>query len=331
MSEYPDRGWLPVQTEIQLRPTLIPKANVRWMEFGDTPLTDPFMVHTMQRLREQVPPAREITTDLDTVLRTAAASAPVRPSGLIFHVSRCGSTLLANALRTAEGVSVVSEPLAANHLFYPSHGETSAYLKARWDGRRRQALEAMFSLFARYKTGEPEKLLVKLPSICTLGIEAARKWWPEVPFLMIVRDPVEVIVANLPGGGFMELQKDPPRAAQLFGWDITGMSPEVYAAHVQGDFCRAARQAFDAAHDRSKCKVMDYADLNSEGILEASAFLGIQPRRFERVMGSYSKDPTGQAGFRDDRKEKHRRASKAVLDAAEQWAQQPYRELRMWR
>jgi hypothetical protein len=67
------------------------------MEIGSTPLAEPFFSHTIDRLRKEDPPPREMETDMETLLRVGARLPQVRPSGFIFHISHCGSTLIANA------------------------------------------------------------------------------------------------------------------------------------------------------------------------------------------------------------------------------------------
>jgi hypothetical protein len=44
------------------------------------------------------------------MFRFSALFPRIQPTGFIFHISRCGSTLLANALKTANQVLVVAAP-----------------------------------------------------------------------------------------------------------------------------------------------------------------------------------------------------------------------------
>jgi len=93
-------GWLPVEISERY-------AIVRWMRLGAEPLVEPFFSHVVERLRIRNPPAVEFETDLFALSGVQAHLPPVAPRAIIFHMSRCGSTLMLNALRAA-GARVVA-------------------------------------------------------------------------------------------------------------------------------------------------------------------------------------------------------------------------------
>ncbi len=323
------RGWLPIEMGLDRHPPVAPEGIVRWMEFGDTPLVEPFFSHTVDRLRQVVPPAREWDTDLDAVLRLASRVAPVKPAGFIFHISRCGSTLVANGLRTAEGTVLVSESKAITRLLLP-RSEGGAYIEKRWTERRHALLESLFTLFANYRTGTAERLLIKFSSVSTLSLPMVRAYWPDVPCLVIVRDPAEVIVANLPGGGWMDLKNSPERAEEVFGFDgapVAEMTREEYAARVVGELLRSAM-----AGPAALCQLVDYEDLNERRIREIAAFFGLQlpeaEKKLEFVLGHYAKDPAARRPFEDDRARKQQQVTPAIRRAAQRWVMPAYIDLR---
>jgi len=91
-------GWAPVKFYDQHR-------RVAWMRFGEAGLREPFFEQSVRRLRTQrIVDIRH--TDSDVLLD---AEETVPPSGFIFHISRCGSTLLTNALREYPQNIVISE------------------------------------------------------------------------------------------------------------------------------------------------------------------------------------------------------------------------------
>ena len=117
------------------------------------------------------------------------------------------------------------------------------YLEAKWDGTRLVALQALFSIYAHYRTGQPEPVIVKFPSLNILDLPIVREVWSDVPCLGIIRDPVEVMVANLHGPGFMTLQQTPERTGRLLGWTD---SSESIASMRRSDFVaqRGAMQPY---------------------------------------------------------------------------------------
>ncbi len=321
-------GWLPVEIAFDPQPAVISEAMVSWLEFGSAPLAEPFLERTVARLRQATPPAREITTDLETMVRVSGRLPAIRPAGFIFHISRSGSTLIANALKTADRAVVVSESVPVTTLLRPYSDSAGPYLSARWNRSRRTLLESLFSLYACYRTGEPEPLVIKFVSINILCMAVVRSYWPEVPCVVVVRDPVEVMVASLEGGGWMNLKASPELAREFFGWESSPeeMSDEEFSARVLGRYFACALEAVDA-----KCMVIDYEDLNARRIQDIASFFAIElpsgAKSLERVFRVYAKDP-GNRQFRDDRARKQQRASASVRSAAREWVMGPYHELR---
>jgi hypothetical protein len=325
-----------VEIGLDLQPAVVPEALVHWMEFGSTPLAEPFFSGTVDKLRQAIPPAREMATDIETLLRVSARLPAVRPSGFIFHLSHCGSTLVANAMKTSDQAVVVSESRPVSHLLRRRSQTVNPYLCDRWDGIRRASLNALFSLFAHYRTGEPEALVIKLVSLDLLSIQLMRSYWPDVPCVIVIRDPVEVMVTNLKGRGWMSLKERPEYATELFGWTnlpraAAAMIDEEFCARVLGSFCASALQVLPSGGD-ARCMVVDYMDLSPDRMREIAAFFGLQLREqgkaVDEVFQSYAKDPEKKVRFRDDRDLKQRLATVLIRSAANQWAMESYTELR---
>ena len=95
------RGWLPVRLSFHGH-----KPRVEWLFFGHKVLSEPFFQQSVSRLRADNQNVATRTTGPNILLR---CKQEIPPSGFIFHVSRCGSTLLSNALKTVPGMVVISE------------------------------------------------------------------------------------------------------------------------------------------------------------------------------------------------------------------------------
>jgi hypothetical protein len=203
------RGWLPVSIGIEAQSK---QTIVRWLEFGPARLAEPFFAHTVEKLRRSNPPARETVTGVETLLEIGETLAPITPSGFIFHVSRCGSTLIANALKTVDTAVVVSEPAPLSVLLHPDADSFAAGTGASWDQLRRTLFSYLVSLYANYRTGEPQQVVIKFQSWNISLWQVVRSYWPEVPCVVVIRDPVEVMTANLAGGGWMDFKESPEMA-----------------------------------------------------------------------------------------------------------------------
>jgi hypothetical protein len=331
MASTPAFGWLPIDIGFDPQPAAVGEALVRWMEFGSTPLAEPFLDHTVDRLREANPAAREIDTDIETLVRVGCRTPAVRPAGFIFHLSHCGSTLIANALKTSGRAIVVSESRALTRLLRNRCEDVHPYLRERWDRTRRTLLNSLFNLFGRYRTGQPEPLVIKFVSLDILSMRVIRSCWPEVPCAVVIRDPVEVMVTILRGGGWMSFKKHPQMARTLFGWNdpsrsAAEMTNEEYCARVLGRFCASALESLDG-----NSLVVDYAGLNPKRMREIGEFFGIGIGDTTGIFERYAKDPAQTLRFSDDHEMKQKLATVLVRSAANQWAMDSYSELRDWK
>ena len=107
MSKTPDlKGWLPVSIS---KHTAEPV--VEWCRFGTRRFTESFFDHTVQNaMREPFNLLFRHQTSLDTLVDWQMKCPGMQPSGFIFHMSRCGSTLVAQMLAALPEHIVLSEP-----------------------------------------------------------------------------------------------------------------------------------------------------------------------------------------------------------------------------
>jgi len=133
--------WLPVR--FLFHPS---GSSVLWIDFGAEELTDPFFNRQINRLQRAGRPMR--TTTIDQFLAVAKLVPPASPSGYICHVSRCGSTLLANAMKVEGRSTVFSEaqPLyqLLNRDSFPGTGLENEDVSSI----RRRLLDAFFGIYA---------------------------------------------------------------------------------------------------------------------------------------------------------------------------------------
>src|SRR6516165_1265487 len=97
MSAVELASWIPIAINLEDE-----TPSVDWGDFGALRFTDPFFDNTVARWASGKPPPRTVRTGLDALVVLDQAPS-LDPSGLIFHLSRCGSTLLAQLLRQISG------------------------------------------------------------------------------------------------------------------------------------------------------------------------------------------------------------------------------------
>jgi hypothetical protein len=327
-------GWLPIEIVLEGYPALVwpgavPGTTVRWIHFGGKRLTEPFFRQSVAHLRGGAFPALEIEADIRSIVREGSQKPAHPPSGFIFHVSRCGSTLICNALKTLENAQVAAEPRPITRLFMPCAPQHDRIDPQREEERHVLA-ECLFNLFSCYRTGQPEPVVVKFTSQNSLCLSAIRGLWPNIPCLFVIRDPVEVMVSNLKDGKLNRFIESPALACQMCGTHpstLTGMSVEDFCARVLGRY-------FDAAIDElgPNVRIIDYSDINEASICSIANFFQLDPLSdsvsLHTVFERYAKDQTGNTIFCGDRLEKLKGASPRIQEAANQWAIPQYMQLR---
>lgn len=164
--------------------------------------TEPFHDQYIERCRQQISLNQFLRprTSLLALIGWETAWLP-SPAGFIFHLSRCGSTLLSGSFAKLGDVNVLSESqLLTEVLLDPSLS----------DSEKKAALPKLISL--QGGTGHEEadqdgnvlkrnKTVIKWNAWDILFWPVIRSVYPDVPVVLIVRDPVEILASHhrLPG------------------------------------------------------------------------------------------------------------------------------------
>jgi hypothetical protein len=289
-------GWLPTEIVFKSGSQIIRADStsdniVRWMYFGQTSLNEPFFRQTVSKLREHNPPALEIELTEDSIFRAGRKSRNLLPLGFIFHASRCGSTLVSNALRIFDELQVVAEACPITGLFLPCGDQN--YLSAGYEciAKRKNLAENLFNIFSTYREDHQVPIIVKFSSLNSICLPNVRNLWPTVPSIFIMRDPVEIIASNLRDWRASPFAESNAIARELCGADSSNEIPtEEYAARVIARY-------FDAAISQigSNLMILDYKNINMETPRKIAKFFELAlPDDYEEKVRSvfrvYSKD-----------------------------------------
>ena len=315
------KGWLPVDAIV-----VDGRPGLWWMEMPDVSLTEPFFQQTVERVKTENN-RRELFTEFDVLLQLQKVLDTVPPTGFIFHSSRCGSTLLANACKAIANSIVLSEANAIDKLI--ARFITDATDKVK---------ESVYSVFLRgvvhalgqRRTGTEQHLFIKFACCSFAQIERIRRIWPSVPWVFLYRDPIETIVSNLTDVPPWLLDNDRRVLAS-----ITGVSPEQVEEMRLEELCaRTIGSFYSLAHRLANGPglLLNYNQLSVPVISRVLSFFKVSPSAEEMetiARGSriYSKDVSGTREFVADADAKQNLASDLVREAAETWAIKPYRLL----
>jgi hypothetical protein len=318
------KWWLPVDALIDNgRPA------VEWMDLREVSFDEPFFHETVARVKANRA-ADSVITDLDFLLQMDKICDAVEPAGFIFHTSRCGSTLLANACRSLNGSLVMAEAPVLDKI--ASRFFTDAERSSTKELLYMLFLKAAVTALGQRPTVVGNKYFVKFACTSTLQMRRIRRVWPNVPFVFLYRDPVEVIVSNLRSmPEWMRPKSNPTTAAAIVDvdvYEVENLTPEEFCARAMGRFFAEALASVDGP-----TKHVNYIELTSpDGLVAAVRFFGIQPSTEEldaikEVSRLYSKDSTRSRTFQSDGQSKRASASASVIELAAKWALPFYEQL----
>jgi hypothetical protein len=208
---------------------------VEWCYLGSAPLSDPFLVETIQKAVDT--PFGSLFrrhTRMSALERWRELSPGVPPAGFIFHSSRCGSTLISRMLSQLSENLVLSEPEPVTAIVHSQFRSPHASPEQRVEWLR----NLMSALGQR--RGRERKLFVKLEPHDIFMLPLFRMAYPEVPWLFLYRDPIEVLVSNLRQPPAYLTGGLPPGT----GVDLTGVrEPDECVAATLGAVMKSAAAA----------------------------------------------------------------------------------------
>jgi hypothetical protein len=228
--------WLPARAALHPTGLYFALRDIRTAE-----LQDPFMQETIARVA-----ARESVVQIarEDVGKGAAGTSP---AGIVFHVSRCGSTLVSQLLKQHVGLVVYAEPLPVNEILLPPH---------KWP--RAELVGALRSLGAAFARHARKPYVLKLTSWNTLFCDIVAEAFPDSPWVLCLRDPVEVGVSLLqrPAGWIWDGDEPAAPFRRYVDPEGAAQSREEYVARLYAAFCEAAGRL-----DPGRGRVVDYASL----------------------------------------------------------------------
>jgi len=278
LDRWPESGWLPTRSAPQSSPPAFD-----WAWFGDAPLSEPLYEDSV-RNATALPFNRmfRTRTSLAALIDDADNHDVAEPSGFVFHMSRCGSTLVGRMLMAVPGHAVASEPEPLDAVIQ------WAILSGASHDDQVAALRAVVAAMGRDRVAGQRRFFIKFDAWHVLALPLIRAAFPDVPWIFLYRDPVEVIMSHQAEPGVHYVPGVLPPA--LVGVDIGEATSEAdYCARILAQICRAA--------------------------VEHSPLGGGMPVRFEDIYGAMTTAVPAHFGFRLDSIEQAAMAATTGVDA----------------
>jgi hypothetical protein len=294
------------------------KTYVAYKRVHNADFTDAFVNETLRRA-----PAITEFAELNNVL-TGDGQGNSGPAGIIYHVSKCGSTLVSQLLKRLPGLTVYSQPSAWNDALDISGATTRAVMV--------EDLKRLAALFSQHSHG---RYVIKSESWNALYWDLIQSAFPNTPWIFCFRDPVEVAVSALEDPDpslWMKYHKGSghnPFADQLSRPTSSATPLPEYVALIYESLCMAIlRQGSPSG------RVVGFQRLPHAVWTDVAAHFGLSMSndircRMAEEAQFYSKSPLDQSRrFMDDSHEKWARASDEIKKAISRIARPVYERLR---
>ncbi len=249
-----------------------------------------------------------------SVLEALAAREPALPlSGLIFHLSRCGSTLIAQMLAASPRNLVISEAAPLDTALQARHVDASLSPEAH-----RRLVRSMVVALGWPRRGSETRYFLKLDSWHIRAWPLWQSLYPDVPWIFVYRNPVEILVSHQrKAGSQMFPQVVPPR---IFGWDAVprDLPNDEYQARVLGSM---ARSAVDALAQWPGGRAVRYDELPDAvpELLQTHFGLTVDAAELDLLRAAGRRDAKAGGPFAADTAAKQKEATQRLRDLAASW------------
>ncbi len=288
-----------------------------WAALCDVPaaeFSDPFVEDTLRRKH-----VATNTTLLHSVGDSFVAN-EYSPAGIIFHVSKCGSTLISQSLKCI--LPVYSQPRAIDDILMPPHSHCKRDIA--------NALRALGLLFHTHAGGA---YVLKMASWHVLFSDILRAAFPDTPWIFCIRDPIDVAVSIMEDPDPIVWYKcigshDNPFLPYLAVSLSDTASEGEYIAVFYASFCAAITSL-----EQKLGRIIAYDGLPSVIWNVITPHFNLFPTATQQHLmrtnaSHYSKAPHGVSiQFRPDSVQKRQRASREVVAAAESIARPMFNRL----
>lgn len=291
---------------------------VDWIFLGRERFTEPFFEDTMQILmREPFNLTFRHQTPIEFLGEIYEKSRGVAPKGFIHHLSRCGSTLVSQMFAALEKNIVISEASVIDKIVRANASDEQKAVWLRWT----------VNALAQKRFDAEENFFVKFDCWSVLDLPLIEKAFPEVPWIFMYRNPVEVIVSQMRQPG---AQMIPGTIEKIFPqmnlFEILQFSNEERFARTIAAFAESALENAD----RKLGKFINYTQLPDVITNEICKHFDVlfSAEEIETMRNSskfHAKKPHEK--FSPDSNQKRKEASEKVVHFAEKFVVPLYERL----
>jgi len=310
-------GWIPFRVYFQeAAPT------VDWCYLGSEILSAPFFNQTINDcLHKPSSLLFRHKTSIDTLVELGSSRPGLYPSGFIFHMSRCGSTLVGQMLASLPDTAVISEAPPIDFVISAQLAGTPVATeeRIRW-------LQALVNSLGQRRKGNERHYFIKFDAWHILHWPLIRRAFPDVPWIFLYRDPIEVMVSQLRQRGIHMIPGaiDPCLFQMEANAELT-LTPEEYCARVLASTCEAGLR-----HHHAGGLLVNYSELPEAAYSFFPEFFrllltDVEHETMLTAAKLNAKNPS--IDFETDSARKQEMATVRIREAAEKWLYPVYERL----
>lgn len=242
-----------------------------WLYVGGKKFEEPFFQESISKCKSFEENRKQFssTSTLDGLIHFSENIDFLSPKAFIFHISRCGSTLLAQSLSEDEQNIVLSEPPIFDEILREIKFIRTEISEDKID----EAIIASLKFIGQKRFGYEKNLFVKLDSWHIFYYKKLRELYPETPFIFSFRQPDQVINSQIKIGGMHTA----PGVIQpsLFGFELeeilTWERPKYIAKVLEKYF----EKLIEIKGNDNNTLFLDYKNGNMINLGKIESFLGI--------------------------------------------------------
>lgn len=320
--------------ELNKRPGLIPididldNHKLVWFDIGTHQLTESyFFISTDLLISKQEKPTL-FTTELSTLAFDDILTDYIYPAGFIFHMGRCGSTLLSKALTKSPNHLVISEA--------PPHYLIWEYMKGNWlkplefSQENLTIYRNLILAMGRKRVSDQQTHFIKFTTFNILFIDFIHQVFPDVPCLFLYRDPAEVMVSFLRQGAGWFRFKDSELGAFLTGCSVEETKVMTLLTFIEKFLVRFISAALETPVEN--LRYLNYEQLNPQAI---EAVLNVfqhtalpdQITLMQAQFNFYSRDDSDTTPFVSDKADKQKEITPEIESSVKQHLSRLYHQL----
>ena len=216
-------------------PWKLSNSQCEWLFTGNRKFTEPFFDDTVLVCRnlDENRKHYKVISELEMLPEWADDTNTLIPSVIIFHVSRCGSTLLSQLLALDETHIVLSEVPFFDALLRLPYKEHAIETKIACN-----YLNAAIKYYGQKKSGNEKYLFIKSDSWHLHFYAQLRALFPSAHFILLYRNPLEVIQSHQKQRGMQSVPGIIEPAVFGFSKNIDEPNLDIYLANVLTGYFR---------------------------------------------------------------------------------------------